>query len=44
MDDLRRLTATEEIKRAKTRYRNGFDMRDPLLMRSVLADVIDSSQ
>ncbi|MFC3172839.1 nuclear transport factor 2 family protein [Novosphingobium bradum] len=38
MDDLQRLVAIEHIRRAKTRYWNGMDFRDPALLRSAFAD------
>jgi len=38
MDDLQRLVAIEDIRRTKTRYWNGMDMRDPALLRSAFAD------
>jgi len=41
MDDLQRLVAIEDIRRTKTRYWNGFDMKDPALLRSALADAVE---
>ena len=38
MDDLQRLVAIEDIRRTKTRYWNGMDMRDPVLLRSAFAE------
>jgi SnoaL-like domain len=40
MDDLPRLVAIEEIRRTKTRYWNGFDFKDPVLLRSAFADAV----
>jgi hypothetical protein len=40
MDDLQRLIAIEDIRRLKTRYWNGFDFKDPALLRSAFAEVV----
>jgi len=40
MDDLQRLIAIEDIRRLKTRYWNGFDFKDPVLLRSAFADEV----
>ena len=41
MDDLQRLVAIEEIRRVKTRYWNGFDFKDPVLLRSAFDDAVE---
>jgi hypothetical protein len=38
VDDLQRLVAIEDIRRAKTRYWNGLDLKDPALLRSAFDD------